>query len=125
MKPDGSWQGAGVGNHSGPQDGRECSGEVGFARAEAGLGLPDALARLLQCGRDLARRLPPGRSAEGAAALLRLESLMLEPTSTDAPSLRAGPVEGDDGYLVTDRLGVVLEANEAAAALLRTRREFL
>lgn len=33
--------------------------------------------------------------------------------------------EEGDGYLVTDRMGLILEANDAAAALLGTRSEFL
>ena len=77
------------------------------------------------------RGVLPDRCADWEAVLLRLESLLLElrgecpcPDETGHEPAPTSPLVRD-GYLITDQLGVILEANHTAADLLGTRREFV
>lgn len=77
--------------------------------------------------RDLARDLegvvlPAGQSTELAALLMRAELLLSPTVPVDPPP---AVDEAEEGYLVTDQNGVILELNEAAAVLLRSRAAFL
>src|SRR5262249_4753077 len=84
----------------------------------------DPLDRVGSLVRALARRrLTQGDRAELAAALARLEALVTGGTGGTTGAGGTGAL--DDGYLVTDRHGVILEANPAAAALLQSRVESL
>jgi PAS domain S-box-containing protein len=86
-----------------------------------GVAPADSFDRLEELVRELARRrLPQEARAEVDATLTRLEALL---GRAGVPS--AGVLPEGDGYLVTDRHGVILEANAAASALLNTRPEFL
>ncbi len=82
----------------------------------------EAIRRLHEFGRGL-----PGR-AEWDAALQRLELVLLDAGLAGSARLgqQSGPVaETSDGCLITDRQGVILEADQPAADLLGWRREFL
>jgi PAS domain S-box-containing protein len=93
--------------------------------------------------RDLLRELPAELSAHWSLPLYRLGALLRGEANGHPPADPFPPPPGDseawdsrlryqelfdfcpDGLLTTDFAGIVREANHAAAALLRTRKEFL